>query len=150
MKVMNVKSLVINIVLVFVFSFIVMLFSKDIRTISEKSVKPSFYPPSYVFGIVWSILFIIYGYMLYDIYNNRKDNKMYFLAILLLVITLLWTPVFTNTKSYKLSFYYIFFVLLLNILFLIYSKNMYIIPQILWISFATFLSYRLYKLNERD
>lgn len=147
---MNIKLLIINVLIVFILSFIVMLFSKNIKNIADKSIKPSYYPPSYLFGIVWSILFIIYGYMLYDIYDNKKDKKQYILAILLIIITLLWTPIFTNTSKnrYRNSFYYIFFVLILNILFFIYSKSLYIVPQILWVSFATFLSYKLYKLNE--
>lgn len=144
---MNTKLLIINIILVFFLSFISTLFSKNIKDISKNSKKPSYYPPNYIFGIVWPILFILYAFMLHNIYT--KDKKMYYIGLLVIILTLLWTPIFTNVtrQKYKISFYYILFVLAINILFFLYSKNFYIIPQILWISFATFLSYKLYKLN---
>ena len=92
--------------------------------------------PGYVFGIVWTILYILYGILL-----SKLETRQQIIGIIVLTLTNLWTPisVYTNLKISKI---YILFVLGLNIWFYSYlSKEMrpYLIPQILWILFASTL-----------
>ena len=92
--------------------------------------------PGYVFGIVWTILYILYGILL-----SKLETRQQIIGIIVLTLTNLWTPIslYTNLKISKM---YILFVLGLNIWFYSYlSKEMrpYLIPQILWILFASTL-----------
>lgn len=92
--------------------------------------------PGYVFGIVWTILYILYGILL-----SKLETRQQIIGIIVLTLTNLWTPIslYTNLKISKI---YILFVLGLNIWFYSYlSKEMrpYLIPQILWILFASTL-----------
>ena len=107
--------------------------------------KPSYYPPSYVFGLVWSILFILYGIVLYQSYQVRPS--LCYAGIVVLMITLLWTPIYSRSQSVSVAFYYILFTLVANLWYYTQSKNYLLIPQLLWITFASFLSYQLMRLN---
>lgn len=139
------QTLTIYTSVVFLLSFIISFFSKDINTTTSSLKKPSYYPPSYAFGLIWPVLFILYAYVLYSFGDNKK---MLIFGLIVLLFTLLWTPIFTISGSVSLGFYYILFVLLLNISFLFVSRKWLLLPQVLWLSFATFLSYKLYILNK--
>jgi len=107
--------------------------------------KPSYYPPNYAFGLVWSILFILYGIVLYQSYQVKPS--LCYTGIAVLIITLLWTPIYSRSQSFSVGFYYILFTLVANLWYYRQSKNYLLIPQLLWLTFATFLSYQLMRLN---
>ena len=121
----------------------------NINTVTNSLVLPSFYPPVYLFGLVWSILFIIFGFFLY-----YAQDTLQLLGIVYFTLVLLWTPLFVSTKSTAISFYYLLFIVLLTIVLLYLSINIYshpyswlLVPQLLWTSFATIIAYSLNKLN---
>lgn len=129
------------IVLVFILSVVL----SGNNRIPDAPNKPSYYPPNYVFGLVWSILFILYGIVLYQSYQVRPS--LCYSGIVVLIITLLWTPIYSRSQSYSTGFYYILFALVVNLWYYYQSKNYLLIPQLLWITFASFLSYQLMRLN---
>jgi len=55
--------------------FLSALFTKNSMDIYKDLVLPSFAPPSILFPIVWSILFILMGISSYLIYKNRSKLK---------------------------------------------------------------------------
>lgn len=139
----------IHIVAVFVISFIILLFSRSFKEITI--TKPSFYPPDITFSIVWSLLFVLYALYLSSIVD---DKQLYITSIVTFIITLLWTPIYTNTKNFNLAFNYILFTLFLNIsLFLLvlskkgFKHSLMLIPLISWLTFATILFYKVRELN---
>ena len=113
-------------------------------------VKPSFNPPSWVFGPVWTLLFLLMGISLYLVWN-KKNNLFWFWVQL--ILNLLWSILFFGLHSPTLAFYEIL-VLWLTILMTIikfhgYNKAASYLfwPYIAWVSFASFLNYSIMILN---
>jgi tryptophan-rich sensory protein len=127
---------------------ILVLLGGNVNTVTSGLKLPSIYPPTYLFGLVWTILFFIFGIFLY-----YATDPLQYIGILYFTFVLLWTPLFVRTKSTVVGFYYLVFIIILTIILYILSitySHPYpwiLIPQSVWILFATILSYLLYKIN---
>ena len=139
--------------------------------------KPKYNPPSYVFSIVWPILYlligIIYSFALYDLKCipdsiskcgttvYYKDLKYWIIPMLALLFNFMYIPIFFGENGLFNGLIIIILSLIFAILTLIqfclqsnYYDNMTIyailalVPYIAWLSFATYLSYDLYMLNK--
>lgn len=117
--------------------------------------KPSFTPPSIVFPIAWTILYILMGISSYLIYQSDSSEKKSAFVIygIQLVINSLWTYFFFNLKWFLFSFILVLVILFLVIIMIIkfYKINKtaaYLqIPYVLWLCFAAILSFNVYLLN---
>ena len=116
---------------------------------------PSFAPPALAFPIVWSLLYILMGISSAMIYNSKslkRDNAL-FVYIIQLMVNFLWSIIFFNLRAYLLSF--IIIVVLWRLIILMISKFLRInkiagylqIPYLLWVTFATVLTFSIYLLN---
>ena len=120
----------------------------NIGNVTSTLTLPSFYPPTYLFGLVWTILFFIFG-----IYIYYASTELQIIGIIYFALVLAWTPLFVYTKSTAVGFYYLLLVVLLTVaLFFVSIKYSHpyswlLIPQFIWTSFATTISYFLYRLN---
>lgn len=119
--------------------------------------KPSFNPPSWVFGPVWTTLFLLMGIAAYLVWKRGLENRAVKIAlgvfILQLVLNTFWSIIFFNFQSLggaliEIGFLWIA-ILATIILFARISKTAawLMVPYILWVSFAAFLNYTLYTLN---
>lgn len=117
--------------------------------------KPSFSPPNWVFGPVWTILYILIGVSLYIIWveHNKKTFWMMKLFLFHLFLNAIWSPIFFGAKNLGLAF---FVILVMDITLVLIIKNFYkinkiaaliLIPYLLWISFASLLNFSIWKLN---
>ena len=97
-------------------------------------------PPSYVFGIVWSILYILIGISWVESRKNLKKFVVDFLYILLILFLCLWIFLYGCKKNKKLAMYTILFSIMINIFILIYSKSYYLVPLLIWLLFALMLN----------
>ena len=124
--------------------------SMDYNTLA----KPFLSPPSIVFPIVWTILYILMG-ISYGILETKKlvdyrVNKAYYLQ---LIINLLWPILFFVFKWRLFSCIWIILLIIAIIYMIIvfYRKNKlsaYLqIPYLLWTIFATYLNIGVYLLN---
>lgn len=116
--------------------------------------KPSFSPPNWLFGPVWTILYTLIGISFYLIWTNKKGSLKLFLFHLFL--NAIWSPIFFGAKNLGLAFVVI---LLMDITLIIIIKSFYklskvagiiLIPYLLWISFASLLNYSIWKLNPNN
>ena len=117
--------------------------------------KPPLAPPSIVFPIVWTILFILMGISAYLIYNSNSEHKQKALLIygIQLLVNFIW-PILFFVLNYRLIALFIIIILLILIIIMIikfYKINKlaaYLqIPYLLWVSFATYLNLGFYILN---
>lgn len=115
--------------------------------------KPGFNPPSWVFGPVWAILYLLMGISLYLIWVN-KFNKPAFIAFgVQLFLNVLWSIIFFGMKLPLLAFIEIIllWVAILTTMIYFYRLNKIsaylLIPYLLWVSFATVLNFFIFYLN---
>ena len=114
----------------------------NIQLVLDGATLPWFYPPGWVFGLVWSTLFILFLVVLY----NAPDTQR-IVGIVYYALVLAWTPIFVSTKRFDIGFYYLLFVFCLTVGYAAYSQSWFFVPQIIWVTFATFLSFQLFQLN---
>lgn len=117
--------------------------------------QPPLAPPSIVFPIVWSILYVLMG-VSYGILesNSLIDSDINFIYYLQLFVNALWSIFFFVFKWRFFAFLWILLLLILVIIMIIkfYRKNklagLLQIPYLLWVAFATYLNFGIYILNK--
>lgn len=117
--------------------------------------KPVLSPPSILFPIVWTILYLLMGisYFLFKNSSTKNNSIISYVYYIQLFINASWSIIFFSFKSYLLAFIWIIlldiFVILLIKLFNKGNKiSAYLnIPYLIWILFATYLSFGIYMLN---
>lgn len=114
-------------------------------------VQPPLSPPSIVFPIVWTILYVLMGISYYLLKNpSKKEKIIYFVQ---LGVNALWSLFFFIGKFYLFSFIWIVLLDVLVIFMIgIFYQNSKIsgylqIPYLIWILFATYLNLGIYILN---
>jgi tryptophan-rich sensory protein len=116
--------------------------------------KPSFNPPNYLFGPVWTLLFTLMAISAYLVWNKRKkltiELKIYGIQ---LGLNFLWSYLFFGLHRPELAFFevilfWIFITLTIARFYKVDKIAAYLlIPYILWVSFAAFLNYSIVILN---
>ena len=98
-------------------------------------------PPSYVFGIVWPILYI---FMMVSAFLTHK--KIFSLFIFQLFFNAIWSWLFFRFQMPLVALLDIYLLIVINIyiLNLMYKENklafFLFVPYVLWISFASYLN----------
>lgn len=116
--------------------------------------KPPFAPPSILFPIVWTILYVLMG-ISYGILKTSDlvDSKINLIYYSQLIVNLLWPIAFFVLKWRFFAFLWIVLlvVLVINMIIQFYNKNqlsaLLQIPYLLWLLFATYLNLGVYLLN---
>ncbi len=116
--------------------------------------KPSINPPNYLFGPVWTLLYILMGISFYLILNKPKVNWLLVgIFITQLILNFFWSFIFFNAHNLGLALVEIILLWasILAMIILFYKTNKWAailnIPYLLWVSFATLLNYSIYSLN---
>jgi tryptophan-rich sensory protein len=119
--------------------------------------KPSFAPPNWVFFPVWTSLFIIMGISLFLIWQKGWEDKTVKTAIYLfagqLVLNTLWSFAFFGLRSPLLGLMEIIILWIAILATILTFKKLsktaayLLIPYILWVSFAAFVNFSIWRLN---
>lgn len=119
--------------------------------------KPPFNPPNWVFGPVWTLLYLLMGVALYIVWTQGKEGRNKSLGMLYfwvqLVFNLVWSFVFFGAQSLMGGLAVILLLLLFISLTMVYFKRIsklsfaLLIPYLMWVSFATILNLSLFILN---
>ena len=111
-------------------------------------VKSPLNPPSYVFGIVWPILYVLMAFV-----SFRSADKIWTLFIPQLILNAAWSWMFFFMHAPLLALINISILIFLNQKILAILKNeskllfwLYL-PYVLWLSFAAFLNASIVFLN---
>lgn len=119
--------------------------------------KPFLNPPSWVFGPVWTLLYVLMGiasFLIYDrAWKKEKGRNALKIYVFQLILNSLWSIIFFGLQQPWLAFMELV-ILWLAILwtiisfYKIYKPAAYLlIPYILWVSFASYLNLSFAILN---
>jgi tryptophan-rich sensory protein len=123
----------------------------------ESLIKPAFSPPSWVFGVVWPILYLLMAIAAYRGWLRGRgrisSRKALILYGIQLFLNFMWTIIFFRWRLIGLAF----FELMLLLIFIVLSTfeffrldkaaGFLMIPYILWVSFAGVLNFTLWMMN---
>ena len=119
--------------------------------------KPDFNPPNWVFGPVWTVLFILMGISLYLVWEKGFEKKEVRFAVYVffvqLVLNIAWSLLFFGLQNPFLAFAEIILLwvaILFNIIFfyrISKAAGIILVPYILWVSVAALLNYSVWVLN---
>lgn len=126
------------------------------RSIDYNSLqKPPLSPPSILFPIVWTILYVLMG-ISYGIIDSKSliEPKTKIIYSLQLFVNATWSLIFFTLKWRLFAFIWIIILDVLVIVMIIdfFKKNktagLLQIPYLLWIIFASYLNLGVYLLNK--
>ena len=130
--------------------------TSDNVDVYTRFIKPPLAPPSYLFPIVWTILYLLMGVSGYLIYNTAgnplKDTAMTIFFIQLM-FNFFWSLIFFELNDFMFAFVWlvallVFIILMIYYFFKIKPTAAYLqIPYLLWVIFAGYLNLGLYILN---
>ena len=112
--------------------------------------KPSFNPPNWIFGPVWSLLYILMGISVFLIWKQPDSNIR---NTALLLLNFCWSIIFFKLHQTGWALVEIIvmwvFILLTILWFGKFSStaSWLLVPYISWVSFATLLNAAIWKLN---
>ncbi len=115
--------------------------------------KPTFNPPNYLFGPVWSTLYLLMAISQWMVWKSSQNKLTKIFFFLMLVSNALWSPVFFKYHQLGwalviLAFYLIILGAWVRCLYQENKTAAYLqSPHLLWVSFATILNASIYFLN---
>lgn len=120
-------------------------------------VKPPLSPPSWLFPVVWTILFALMGvssYLVYREHVSRGEKKTALIIYgLQLLVNFFWPLFFFKLEIFLFSFIWLVLLWVLVLVMIVkFNKinktaGMLQIPYILWLTFAAYLNLAVYFLN---
>ena len=119
----------------------------------EALQKPSFNPPNWIFGPVWTTLYVmiaIAGWRVWRIDASSTAMKLWWVQ---LALNFLWSPVFFSMQSLGLALVVILPMLASVVAFAVAAwrldrlASVLFVPYAAWVAFATLLNASLWWLN---
>lgn len=128
----------------------------EIKTWYSFLIKPSFNPPSWIFGPVWTLLFLLMGISLYLVWDKNFGGKSQTVILAFgaqLVYNIFWSVIFFGLRDPLFAFVdiIILWVAILHTIF-VFNKisklaSWLLVPYLLWVSFAGVLNFYILALN---
>lgn len=117
---------------------------------------PALSPPGWVFGPVWTLLYVLMGVAAFTVWHlRRRDGASLALVLFFvqLVLNALWSVLFFGMQSVTLALFEI------GLLWLAIAATLaafvrvskiaawLLVPYLLWVSFASYLMVEIWRLN---
>lgn len=118
--------------------------------------KPPLTPPSFLFPIVWTVLFILMGVGAARIFMTDPTaarNRALIVYVVQLAVNFLWSIIFFNLQAYGFAFFWLIllWVLILTMIYLFCKIDkpaaLIQIPYAIWVTFAGYLNLMIWLLN---
>jgi benzodiazapine receptor len=118
--------------------------------------KPSWHPPTWVFGPVWSTLYVMMAVSAWLVWQQggfARQRRALTLFLVQLVLNAAWSPLFFGLKQPGIAFAEILLLWLAIAATLVSFHRIHriaawlLVPYIAWVSFAAFLNGTLWQLN---
>ena len=133
--------------------------SKNVLSWYADITRPSFSPPNWVFGPVWTFLYFTMSAAVWNVWNKVKENnkslgiKIVSIYFFHLLVGASWSFVFFGFHQIFLGFV----VIIIIISFILYLMKQYwqiskistfiMIPYLAWSCYALVLNFSIWKLN---
>lgn len=118
--------------------------------------QPSFNPPNWIFGPVWTILYLLMGISVFLVWKqeaSKERNRALLIFLIQLLLNFAWSFLFFYFNRIGLALVeiillWISIAVMLKLFHRIKPVAAYLnIPYLLWVSFATVLNAAYYFLN---
>ena len=118
--------------------------------------KPSFNPPNWLFGPVWSVLFLLMAVSAWLVWRKfRLDRSRAAMTIFFvqLIANVLWSILFFGLHSPSMAFIWIcvLWSLIVSTIMLFWRKSplagALLVPYLGWVTFAGVLNFWIWRLN---
>ena len=119
--------------------------------------KPALYPPSWAFGVAWTLLFTLLGIALFLVWRAGTDDRRVRVAIGLFAVQMAfnvaWTPVFFGLEALRPALGVIAILAVLVVATVVAFDRVdrraaaLLVPYLAWVLFATYLNYGFWRLN---
>lgn len=117
--------------------------------------KPMLNPPNYVFGPVWTLLYLLIGISLYLVWVQKAKNKTlaYVVFAAQMALNALWSLVFFGLHMPQLAIVVIVLLLAAIVATIVLFRRIHkvaaylLIPYLAWTSFAAYLTIGVAALN---
>jgi translocator protein len=122
------------------------IFQKVVPTKFEEVPSSIIQPPGYVFGIVWTVLYLCLGvHIQWELVDAADLNiTLLFFTVVNLLLNMGWGPFVANTNNYILGFYWCAGMLMSSACMIILSEHKFsqlvLIPYLVWLLVAMLLS----------
>lgn len=118
--------------------------------------KPSFNPPGWIFGPVWTLLYTLMALAAWLVWKRggfSSQRGPLTLYLIQLALNAAWTPIFFGLHRLDIAFFVIvaLWIAIALTLGAFWQVNRlaggFFVPYLAWVSFATFLNGTLWRLN---
>lgn len=116
-------------------------------------VKPSWNPPAWVFGPVWTLLYIMMAVAAWWVWRRSGWGAPLYAYLFQLVLNAAWTPIFfgAHELGWALVEIVVLWVAILVTMLAFYRVSRVagwmFVPYLAWVTFAAFLNFTLWRLN---
>lgn len=152
----QIVALLISLVIVYAAAAIGGIGSANAPVFYRELTLPTFAPPAWWFGPVWTTLYTLMGIGVYLIWRRREQagaRRALQIYAVQLALNVLWSWMFFAWYQGALAFIEILLLLAAIVAMLVsfWRVNkvaaLLQIPYLLWVSFATVLSFQIWQLN---
>lgn len=129
--------------------------SADAGAFYQQLARPSWAPPAWLFAPVWSVLYLLQGVAAWLVWRAQGFRGALWLFLAQLAANALWTWLFFAWRQGTLAFAEILVLLaLIAATALAFWRvrpwaGALMVPYLLWVSFASALTYSVWQLNPR-
>lgn len=120
--------------------------------------KPSFNPPNWIFGPVWTTLYILMGIASWFVLKSKVPDAQKQTALILygvqLILNFFWSFIFFKQHQLGWAFAEILLLWLSIFITIILFSRIHegaawlLVPYISWVSFASILNFYIWQLNK--
>ncbi len=134
-------------------------FTRNNMDLYEEIVTPPLSPPSVLFPIVWTVLYVLMGIsaamICTDAFTSQREKRSaLFTYSLSLIVNFFWSIIFFNMRAFFFAFLWLLLLLFLIIKTIVKYRDInptaaYLqIPYAIWVSFAGYLTASIWFLNK--
>ena len=115
--------------------------------------KPAFNPPNWVFGPVWTILYVLIAIAGWRVFSSAGGGTALAVWIAALALNFLWSPMFFGLRRPALALAIVVGLLVAIVAFILLSwpvdrvAALLFLPYAVWVAFATTLNAAIVRLN---